>query len=175
LVAHELGHYVLQQASVPQPLGEKEYWQHENLCNEFARRLLVPESCVCGFQNAFENVPEAKLNLALHIERRAKVPWAVAAYRVAEANPNFAFLGLVSKEGRLKVSISTLPQKKEIGRLIDSESDLRRALGAISKYRIAETLNVRYLTGLPTLAKAAISAAVVKTSPSEFRIAAQMI
>jgi hypothetical protein len=175
LVAHELGHFIMQRASIPKPLGKSEYWEQEHLCNAFARWLLVPESCVRGFQQAFENAPQAKLNLALHIERRAKVPWAVAAYRVAESNPNFVFLGLTYSKERLKVNVSTLPQKKEIGRLIDAEAELTQTLSAISQHRIVQALNIRYLSALPTLAQSAAGAAAVRTSSSEFRIAVQTL
>src|SRR5262245_46680781 len=46
LVAHELGHVVISRDVGVAPFGKSEYWQHEELCDSFARHLLLPNSVV---------------------------------------------------------------------------------------------------------------------------------
>jgi hypothetical protein len=41
-IAHELAHYLLILGFSATPRDENEYWKHEELCDDFARHLLVP-------------------------------------------------------------------------------------------------------------------------------------
>src|SRR5262245_51088561 len=44
LIAHELGHIILERECAPPPMGQGEYWRHEELCDSFAALLLVPDA-----------------------------------------------------------------------------------------------------------------------------------
>lgn len=45
-IAHEIGHHLLAQRGVPAPVDNREYWKREELCNQFAAALLVPDRAV---------------------------------------------------------------------------------------------------------------------------------
>lgn len=47
-VAHELGHYLVLRRSSFQPMANREYWRLEEICNDFAAALLVPERILDG-------------------------------------------------------------------------------------------------------------------------------
>lgn len=49
-IAHELGHFVLQQESNFRPRRRAEYWLGESLCDHFASRLLIREQMLEGLQ-----------------------------------------------------------------------------------------------------------------------------
>lgn len=49
-LAHELGHILLDRELGIRPQERREYWLHENLCDDFAGYLLIPSSVVSRLQ-----------------------------------------------------------------------------------------------------------------------------
>jgi hypothetical protein len=47
-IAHELGHYLLLRHANFRPQRRAEYWLGEEVCNQFASRLLIPTNLVAG-------------------------------------------------------------------------------------------------------------------------------
>src|SRR2546427_1575479 len=134
LVAHELGHFVLHRARHGKPLGKSEYWLQEELCDSFARWLLLPQKAIEKWSSTkaqsfrhtpVENLVLPALELSSELQRTAHVPWEIAATRLSECSPNIGFLTIREHDGRrLRVTASTLDRRKEIGRLIRKSSNL---------------------------------------------------
>jgi hypothetical protein len=83
-LAHELGHVLLDRDLDCRPLSKTEYWKHEAACNDFAARLLVPESVVLGLRG------KSPWRATDGIARDYDVSWEVAARRIAEAWPQLS-------------------------------------------------------------------------------------
>lgn len=131
LIAHELGHFVLERKRVPRPLGESEYWEHEELCDSFARWLLLP-TWVSRRLKGDGRRPSQRLNLCQYLKSRARVPWMTAAFRVSDWDPLTRFLLLQGAEdGSLRVVTSTLPNKKAINTQISADHELAVALSSL--------------------------------------------
>jgi len=128
LIAHEIGHFVLALLCSATPLGRSEYWQFEDLCNSFARQLLIPESTLNNLPNSITSPKEA-LVLASNLASNAFVPWPTAAWRVAERNTRFALLNVTARRDRLgqlvmKITASTLPRKQLQQKVLDTQAGL---------------------------------------------------
>jgi hypothetical protein len=135
LVAHELGHLLLFRAGVGRPFGRGEYYLHEELCDSFARWLLLPEHLAqeltrplpCNWTQATEAL-EISFRVVAKMESRAFVPWILAAFRASDCSPSFGFLLLTQAESQYRVRITTLPNKRAIGTRIPLRSRLGQEL-----------------------------------------------
>jgi IrrE N-terminal-like domain len=140
VVAHELGHYVLHRARQGKPLGKSEYWIHEELCDCFARWLLLPQKAIDkSFARKLAVLPHLSpeasarclLAISKELQAAARVPWSIAAMRLTEYSEHFAFLSVRDHDKmRLRVDSSTLDRRKEIGRLIQKSSELGQMLSS---------------------------------------------
>lgn len=141
-VAHEIGHALLFREYGVLPSGESEYWQHELLCDSFARHLLLPDVTVRGIGG--DDFIDAKSALyRIHqIAARYGVPSChVVAIRLREEYPSLGVFELSRRTDRdsnraslsteFKVSFSSLPGKKAIGTLISSNDPNFTALSRI--------------------------------------------
>jgi Zn-dependent peptidase ImmA (M78 family) len=179
LVAHELGHFVLHCARHGKPLGKSEYWLQEELCDSFARWLLLPQKAIEKWSSAkvqaFRHSPKkdfvlSALESSSELERTAHVPWAIAATRLSECLPNLGFLSVrVHDAGRLRVSASTLDRKKEIGRLIPKTSSLGTLL-TCQPAPDTVSIPVAFFAGFQSRPRIS-TAAAQKTSVGQWRIA----
>jgi hypothetical protein len=169
IIAHELGHIVLDRTCDSRPLGKSEYWQHEELCDTFARWLLLP-SWVSKVVAGSRRTPSQRLNLCQHLKHTADVPWRAAAFRISEWDPTTRFLLLQKKDNRgFKVAMSTFPGKRGIRTLVPPGVALGKALFDIP---LDEPLNLEadvfscfeFATGLK-------SALAFRTTPDEIRLA----
>lgn len=137
--AHELGHYFLLSKYNLLPRTTSEYWQHERLCDDFARHLLIPE------QYLREKTTQTPFDLASfsslcrEISSVARIPWAHASIRITERKPHVVFLrcSLVTEKSRTPkdhdrneevlpfvVRASSLPEQRGIGTLIRQTTPL---------------------------------------------------
>ena len=170
LIAHEIGHFLLQRRDVAKPLGTSEYWQFETVCDTFARQLLLPTEELCRLMRSFSQTPQDHLSLTLHLEEAGRIPWAVAALRVAEVG-NTHFLCLVQGDKKLKVTVTTLPKKREIHRQIPATHELARLLMNLPVSKIPTTIPTDLTNPFPGLIGTKALAAV-RTSLTQFRFAA---
>ena len=174
LIAHELGHVLLHRFRVQKPLGKSEYWKMEAICDSFARRLLLPRDAISEILRVAGTSTSDRLRATLDLQRQWNIPWPVAAFEVAECDPTLHFFRITSLNGRLRVSVSTLPNKRQSGRLIDEKSPLAAFLRDLKKnaspVRIpTDTLHV--LAGQP----GARDAAVLRATQTEYRIALAVV
>jgi uncharacterized protein involved in tolerance to divalent cations len=93
-IAHELAHWVVWKCFQSLPSSEEEYWWHEDVCNEFAARLLVPRQSLTRFL-------EQKRKQSIHpiyypelVAKSADVSWTVAAKSISTIFPETAFVRL---------------------------------------------------------------------------------
>jgi hypothetical protein len=173
LIAHELGHLILHRNKVPCPSGTSEYWQMEVLCDDFAQRLLIPE--LVANEEVSGNHKDASkcLTLALDIAKLARVPWFIAASRLADWEDNVAFFRLIQhEEGGYKVVLSTLKRKQGIGQRIKQGTRLWEELSKINLTQEITVIDGARLSGLAALENVAKTA--VCRTPDEIRIAIPM-
>lgn len=171
LIAHELGHLVLNRANVPNPDGAGEYWQLESLCDSFARRLLIPDLIFRPLYKRLEKTPIQALNFSRYIERTAMVTWPAAALRLADWNPDIFLLRCLvdTTERSGRVNFSTLPNRREQGRMLT-----KGALAAFSGIPIQKPVSAsppELGSWIPSI-KSARLAALARISASEIRVAA---
>lgn len=128
-VAHEIGHIILEREHSIVPLGASEYWQHEELCDAFASHLLVSDVLLKETLCTKPRNPEELLQAVDIVVKDAAAPWRIAAARVSQFLPSTAlFKAKLWEVDKFKIISSSLPRKKEIGRLISSKSRLGRVL-----------------------------------------------
>jgi Zn-dependent peptidase ImmA (M78 family) len=78
-VVHELGHYITTAQSALRPQRASEYWSVEDLCNEFAANVLMPESAFAALRE-----PSGSRDLAEQVNQIA-IKCGVSAEPVARA------------------------------------------------------------------------------------------
>jgi hypothetical protein len=169
LIAHELGHVILQRECNATPLGTREYWQHEKLCDTFARRLLLPDRL---HRTAIDCPAPAdqKLNFSRYIERIGGVPWPVAAFRVSEWDTTVAFLRLTREADKYRVTVSTFPDKKEVNRQFQLQHPLGRFVSELRVGQSPTIVSPTIFDGLPSVRRSALIS-VAKISDGEVRVA----
>lgn len=161
LIAHEIGHHVLTSLFSVTPLGKSEYWQFEDLCNGFARQLLIPETALSGLPNLVRS-PEEALALASSLASDAFVPWPTAAWRVSERYPSLVLLYVIVRRSHsaklsMRVSASTSPRKQIQQKVLDMEAGLGLILRPLTEGKEAisfcedDTERAEIMAELPAL------------------------
>jgi Zn-dependent peptidase ImmA (M78 family) len=170
LIAHELGHYFLSKLRIPKPLGSREYWEVEKVCDTFARRLLLPTAEVVAVLSISQSSAVDLLAATVHLHLRFDVPWPVAAHEVSECARKVSFFKVIVDDQRFRVSASTLPNKRQTGRHIEFESSFGRLLRELperhEKPQRIPTLDVALFEPLRD-----INDAAVYRSGREYRVA----
>jgi len=171
LIAHELGHLILIRTGVDGPVGTAEYWKLEDLCDCFSRWLLMPERIVRAMLQDRPSTGTELLEISSRLALVAQVSWPTAAYRISDADPSLTFLrvGRVS-DGRFKVSVSTLPKKREIGRRLAILDPLSEVLGGLRAHAGPAELDPQLLRSFPGL-RGIVAAAAVRAGQNEVRLA----
>lgn len=125
-VAHELGHYLVYLAFGMVPKGESEYWKHEQLCDEFARNLLLPTPFIAGkVAGPSGQGAEHYLRLCESVARQAWMPWTQTALRLTEFRDDITYLKCRQFPLReLKFVTTTHPHQKGRGKIVDRGSKL---------------------------------------------------
>jgi hypothetical protein len=172
LVAHELGHFLLSQLKVPKPLGAREYWRIEGLCDMFARRLLLPASEVSTAVFASGNSAVGLLGATLNLRKRWAVPWAVAAHEVTGSVGLVHFFNFIAVADRFRVKTSTSPNRRGINRMIPASSSLGSLLRDLPRHdQKPKRISVAEIEDFEPL-KCAVEAAAYRAGINEYRIAA---
>lgn len=138
LIAHEIGHLLLERKYSVRPHRTKEYWEFEDLCDYFARMLLLPEGYIRGKINDSKTEPKDLLELSNQISEDAQVYWPVAAHRLAEIFPNCGFFraehNVAASVGRhFRIDMTTLENNKEFGRKFWLENEIGRNFVSMTK------------------------------------------
>jgi len=124
-VAHELAHYLLLISFSALPRDKSEYWKHEELCDDFARCLLVPTRYVSQRLRDESLSASRYLHLCGEISKLARVPWIHVAHRIAELRPDVAYLRFqLLASDDFKVVATTHPRRKGRGKLVKKETKL---------------------------------------------------
>jgi hypothetical protein len=174
-VAHELGHVFLLREFKARPLGRGEYWQHESICDAFARRLLISEDLVESVIGRSKASAIRRLRDASSIAGRAQVPWPAAATRLAERDLQIAFLRVRAggETDAWRVRFSSLPNHKGQNLVIRRGSALASTLGQLRVGNIRSEIPVAALVESGPFAKA-VSAAATRPSTGDIRIAIRL-
>lgn len=130
IIAHEMGHFILNDKFNAVQLNKGDYWYHEELCDYFARSLLLPENYVKKkIEELLGSVYEL-YELSLDLSKSLLVNWKTSAHRIVDYNNNIAFFEITRKKKNNRLifffKMSTLPkrvmQKTEISPIKDEES-----------------------------------------------------
>ena len=122
-IAHELAHYILLMQFGTAVPAEINHWETEALCDNFARRVLVPDRLLHYRIRTQLDTAYLALQTVDRIARIAGVPWFHAARRIQEHQRALFFLRLqIARDRRLKVVATTLSGNKEINRLVRADS-----------------------------------------------------
>ena len=171
LVAHELAHLILYRMGVPRPVSRHEYWKYEHVCDCFSRRLLLPEKAVKGLIDSTPRTGVQILNLSCRLARVAQAPWPAGAHRISDREPDVAFFRITADiGGRLRVTVSTLPNKKEIHRRFAPSDAIAVALGKLPIRSSAVELDLAALRGFGSICNV-WGAAALRVSAHETRLA----
>ncbi len=117
-IAHELGHYLIFKDFGIIPTPGKEYWKHEDLCERFARAILMPKDYLIGLLQALATTSDDLLLLAAGVAQSAKVsPWIQAATAISELEPSYVFICLrgTQQPASLKIASTSLPNRQGMG------------------------------------------------------------
>jgi len=112
-VAHELAHYLIFVDFKSRPQTHSEYWQHEDICDDFARRLLIPDVAVDLGSHELPNLETDYLALCNQLAASAMVPWMQAAIRLTERTRTAIYLRCERvSSGGLRIVSTSLPGRK---------------------------------------------------------------
>lgn len=171
LVSHELGHLILYKDYNAKPLGESEYWKHEQLCDSFAQWWLIPAHKACEAATNSGHSAIARLNASCKLERDAGVPWPVAASAISTVDHDVAFFKVADLDrSHLRVRFSTLSNKKGIHRKVDRTSSAGKSLLAVRSQTSTQEVDSAIIREI--LWTEAQSCAAVRTGDFEIRVAA---
>lgn len=125
-IAHELGHLVLLNECGAAPTGPSEYWQHEDLCDWFARELLLPAQII---RPVLEQIPvqaERFLEFSTLLVDSYNVTWKTAACRISELNPLSLFIAIVpcADDKRAQIKFSSARNRKFVGGILQESAEL---------------------------------------------------
>jgi hypothetical protein len=171
VIAHELGHLVLHQSGGKTPSGTSEYWKIERLCDEFARKLLIPDKPVRELVAETELSALDLLRASLFLSKRCAVPWSAAAHRLSEIRKEVIFFRLepMSTSG-FKIVVSTLVDDRGIGKHIKPGTALCEALsGQHLRNRLVNDLASTKLSGIAGITN--IASGAVYPSPRGLHLA----
>jgi hypothetical protein len=171
VIAHELGHLVLEKHKVPVPAGRAEYWQVETLCDDFAGRLLIPEHAAKDILRHNPQTPAQWLTLSSSLARRAEVPWLTAGFRLAQINKALAFLRIETREGGVLRVISSRFGNRGFRRTIKSDTDLYYFLNKLKPGIRVSNIPSEILSGVgsePT--SQVITSGAVRLFADEYRL-----
>jgi len=115
VIAHELGHLILLRNHASKPSGTSEYWRLEEICNDFARRLLIGDTAIAARMDRRKYSPTDLLEESEELAADARVPWSVAAHRISDAKTNIGFIRLEPAKYGFKISVTTLPNMHGTG------------------------------------------------------------
>jgi hypothetical protein len=140
-IAHEIAHLLLFRELDAKPQDGSEYWRFEELCDDFARKLLIPEGMVKSHLG--QRDPISALKVSFTLTRVSRVPWIHAARRISEFQPDVYFLRLaVAVAERIKILASTFPNHKERGRLIEEPTQFTSLIRSLPNHQPWEPIYV---------------------------------
>lgn len=115
-LAHEIAHCLIDQVASFSPGSTSEYWQFEELCNDFAARLLIPDRAIDDLRMGTVSDSGAgttMLNLIERTARVAKVSREVAGRRIGLELRKRPYPSLVAA-----MSIGTSRRKTEVSPVV---------------------------------------------------------
>lgn len=153
LVAHEIGHFVLLRACNAGPRGEGAYWKLERLCDDFASKLLLPDTIVTRWTAVHGRPGFDRLGRTWELAYKAAIPWETVALRLAKLVSDSAFFTLrIEEKGppelRGKVSFSSLRNRLGLGKVLKADHRLGLTTGASIESSSAKLLGAILLRQL---------------------------
>lgn len=178
-VAHELAHYLLFMGFKVSPEDKEEYWLHEELCDDFARHLLMPMGRVewlCDPGMIKADALSACDDLAV----RARVPWTQAGLRISGVQDRLLFSRIRRiTPSSFEVFSITRPGKRGRGKRIEASSPFGTALTQAQRRRAAKPQTLTPDTAADALKalsfeSTALAAVQLRYTGKDFRVSVQM-
>ncbi|MGD0276823.1 MAG: ImmA/IrrE family metallo-endopeptidase [Syntrophales bacterium] len=137
-IAHELGHIILRKMGVTS-FKDSDYWLCEELCNLFARNLLIPDKIVDSFFVKCSLDANSYLRGSFSLAKYAHVNWHTTALRLSSKKPHLLFFAMkesVKKPEKLSVYFTTERSVIGIGKYISNDSAFRETMSRNSFRKI---------------------------------------
>lgn len=127
LIAHEVGHYLLDVEFNTSP-ARHEYWQHELLSDYFARALLIPQ---IWLEKKIINIPvegNSISGLGRHIINHCNVTWQTSVSRIADYFFNIDFVSYKfihqGQDRYARVNFVTFDNNQYLNRKINKDNPI---------------------------------------------------
>lgn len=149
-MAHEIAHYFLIREFDLTPRNSREYWKIEEVCDEFARHLLMPDDAVA---ETFSQRPDGVLGLwrlCAEFARRAQLPWVQVGKRIGDFAEGCGFLRVgTTEEGNFIVTGTSLSSDRGRGtKLIVETQEWRLCKAVVESSRSSLHYQLEDWTGL---------------------------
>ena len=128
-IAHEIAHALLWRNISFIPKDKSEYWILEEICNKFAGELLIPLNVVKSI-NMHEGLTASEfLWSSIVLSHSSKIHWTASAIRIAGIFEHIEFFRIIKIQNEtVKIVVSTLKNKKEIGRHINPATNFGKTV-----------------------------------------------
>lgn len=147
-IAHELAHFFLLKRYNLSPQTNSEYWQHEDLCDDFARHVLLPGAFLASRVEGIPRKLSAYLTLCDELEGIAKLPWIHVGIRIGELGHGIAYFKCAPerRDGELVYVITTtsLPRRQGVRFAIKKTMPLYEQLTAMFAEAETRGCPIRY-------------------------------
>lgn len=176
-VAHELAHYLLYRGFNVAPEGRSEYWIHEELCDDFARHLLMPSNFLPHFWEK-HSLSQDYLGMCDDLSVLARVPWTQAGRRISSLHQGISYSRIRERDAStFEVIAVTAENHRGRGRRIKTDSPLGKTLtevkdlgeGPVHRFDALATATV--LTGLGLSSPQLPAALQIRYRAQEFHLA----
>jgi hypothetical protein len=111
-IAHELAHGIIWKEFEFKPEATSEYWEFEQVCDEFARELLLPKEFIEQLLNNSDGGLKDILWISLRAKSLGRVHWGAAAHRLSDIISHVRFFRIKDQV----ITFTTMPKSKEIRR-----------------------------------------------------------
>ena len=135
-ILHEVAHFIIDRELLLRPNRNREYWQLESVCHEFAANVLIPREIAVAFGDSVHDA-KAIVRNAGALAARCNVSLVAAAKQLVLLRDNTAAAGLlqvVSKaDHRLRLKVEwtageSLARVMPIGSYLPASSPIHRQL-----------------------------------------------
>ena len=118
VIAHEMGHFILNEKLKILQESTKDYWKQEILCDYFSRLILLPGFHIKSTINKWSESPRDQYKLSLFLSKKFNVNWKTCAHRVSDFKKNIIFFEIFasvnSQDKFFRFDLSTLPHNSLI-------------------------------------------------------------
>lgn len=127
-IAHELAHFYLIKHLAIRPSHRSDHWKVEDLADEFARQLLVPQSSVKELLSGRQVSAISMLRSSRQLCDFLRVPWMAVFKRITQLDVHHMGFRIGAVGGRFRVIASSDARNRGRGKNVPNQSRLHSFL-----------------------------------------------